>query len=185
MERELAIRARAGDHEAFSELARASIGRLTAVARLILHDEDRAQDAVQDALVDAWRDIRGLRDPDRLTAWLHRLLVRACYDQARRHRRRTVAEVAMSGDDGPTVADSQGSVAKHDQLERGLRRLTHEQRAVLVLVYYVDVSHADAARVLDIPVGTLKSRLNRSLQALRAALEADDRDAAVVRERFA
>lgn len=185
MDRELAIRARSGDHEAFAELAARTIGRLTAVARLILRDEDRAQDAVQDALVDAWRDIRGLREPERLEAWLHRLLVRSCYNQARRQRRRTVVEVALSPAEEPQVGDVQRSVAAHDQLERGLRRLTHDQRAVLVLTYYVDLPLADAARALDIPLGTMKSRLNRAVQALRAAIEADDREPAVAQERFA
>jgi RNA polymerase sigma-70 factor (ECF subfamily) len=185
MDRELAIRARSGDHEAFAELAARSIGRLTAVARLILRDEDRAQDAVQDALVDAWRDIRGLRDPDRLEAWLHRLLVHSCYSHARRDRRRTVVEVSLTPADEPKVADVQRSVAAQDQLERGLRRLSHEQRVVLVLTYYVDLPLADAARVLDIPVGTMKSRLSRATQALRAALDADDREPALAQERFA
>jgi hypothetical protein len=77
MQRELVERAMAGDHGAFAELARASIGRLYAAARLILRDDHRAEDATQEALVAAWRDLSALRDPDRFEAWLHRLLVRA------------------------------------------------------------------------------------------------------------
>jgi DNA-binding beta-propeller fold protein YncE len=86
MQRELVERAISGDHDAFSVLARASIGRLYSIATLILRDGDRAQDAVQDALVSAWRDVRAIRDPDAWDAWLHRLTVRACYraDPARR-----------------------------------------------------------------------------------------------------
>ncbi len=79
MQRELVERARSGDREAFSALAAASISRLYAVANLILRDGDRAQDAVQEALVSAWRDVRALRDPDAWDAWLNRLTVRACY----------------------------------------------------------------------------------------------------------
>ena len=88
MDRDLVIRAREGDHDAFAQLAARSIGRLNALARLILTDYSRAEDAVQDALVDAWRDFRGLRDPDRFDAWLNRILIRACQN-ARRPGHRT------------------------------------------------------------------------------------------------
>jgi len=86
--RDLVERAMAGDHDAFSELTRVSVGRLLAIARLILHDEAAAEDATQEALVAAWRHIHGLRDPDRFEAWLHRMLVNACYREARRTRSR-------------------------------------------------------------------------------------------------
>ena len=86
MQRELVIRAQGGDVEAFSTLTAGRSGRLLAAARLILRQDDRAADAVQDALLQAWIDLRSLRDPDRFDAWLHRLLVRACYRAAGRHR---------------------------------------------------------------------------------------------------
>jgi len=89
----LVVRAQAGDHEAFSALAAGSVSRLLAAARLILRDEDRAQDAVQEAMVDAWLDVRGLRDPDRWDAWVRRLLLRGCYRAAKRERNRRVVEV--------------------------------------------------------------------------------------------
>ncbi len=95
MRQELARRAREGDHDAFSALVRETLGRLYTTARLILRDPDRAEDAVQDALIEAWRDIRGLRDLDRLDAWLHTLLVRSCYRTARKERRRTVVEIPL------------------------------------------------------------------------------------------
>lgn len=88
MQRELVIRAIDGDHDAFSALVRMSLVRLYTAASLILRDGDRAQDAVQEALVSAWRDVRMLRDPDAWDAWSHRLTVRACYRAARRQRRR-------------------------------------------------------------------------------------------------
>jgi RNA polymerase sigma-70 factor (ECF subfamily) len=175
VDRQLVIRAQEGDHDAFSRIAASSIGRLTAVARLILHDEYRAQDAVQDALVDAWRDIRGLRDPDRIDAWLHRLLVRSCYGQAKRAWRRDRVEVPLTPAHEPPLAEPHGVLESRDQLERALRRLSEDQRAVLVLTYFVDLPLAEAAETLGIPLGTMKSRLNRSMAALRAALEADAR----------
>ena len=93
--RRLVEHARDGDVEAFSQLASASIGDLYAVARLILRDTPRAEDAVQDALVEAWRSIRGLRDPDRFDAWMHRLLVRSCHRQRRAQTRRDVVELHL------------------------------------------------------------------------------------------
>src|ERR1700741_140953 len=98
MDRDLVLRARAGDHAAFSELAQRTIGRLTTVARAILRDEYLAQAAVQDALVDAGRDLRGLREPDRFDAWIHRILVRACRLRARREWRRDRIEGVLGSD---------------------------------------------------------------------------------------
>jgi RNA polymerase sigma-70 factor (ECF subfamily) len=185
VQRDLVVRAKAGDHDAFSTLAAGSIGRLLATARLILRDDDRAQDAVQDALVRAWLDIRGLRDPERFDAWLHRLLVRGCYHAARSDRGRRLVEVQLLPMDGPSTSDQQAALAARDQLDRAFRRLPTEQRAVLVLHHYLDMTDGEAADVLDIPLGTFKSRLNRANQALRAVVEADDRHVAVARESIA
>src|SRR6185503_20608384 len=93
MQRDLVERAMSGDHDAFSELARVSVGRLLVIARLILHDEAAAEDATQEALVAAWRHIRGLRDPDRFEAWMHRLLVNECHREAGKRQRRRTMEV--------------------------------------------------------------------------------------------
>jgi RNA polymerase sigma-70 factor (ECF subfamily) len=185
MDRDLVVRARAGDRDAFSQLAAGSLGRLNAIARLIVRDEGRAEDAVQDALVDAWRDLRGLRDPDRFDAWLNRLLVHACRNVTRRDWRRRRIELPLLATDGPFIPDIQQSSALTDEIERGLRRLTIDQRSVLVLSYYLDLSLADAASTLGIPIGTMKSRLNRALAALRASLEADARQTGLTAERLA
>ena len=174
MDRDLVIRAREGDHDAFAILAAGSIGRLNSLARLILNDYARAEDAVQDAFVDAWRDLRALRDPDRFDAWLNRLLIRACQNARRRDRRRQTIELPLVTE-GPAFSDVQAHVANADLLERGLRRLTIEQRSVLVLTFYLDLPQADAAATLGIPLGTLKSRLSRAIDALRAELAADER----------
>lgn len=179
------MRARAGDHEAFSALAAGSIARLLSTARLILRDDDRAQDAVQEALIDAWLDIRGLRDPDRFEAWLHRLLIRDCYRAAKRHRNLRTVEVSLLPMDAPLTADTQASLAARDLLDRAFRRLETEQRAVLVVHHFLDLPDAEAAETLDIPIGTFKSRLNRAKVALRAAVEADERRDAGQRESVA
>lgn len=173
-DRALVVRAQGGDRAAFSDLAAGRIDRLVVLARLILRDPTSAEDAVQEALVGAWRGLPSLRDPDRFDAWLRRLLIRACSEQAR-HLRRGVTELTLLPTDGPPVADGQLSLARRDQLERGLRRLPVELRTVLVLVYYLDLPLTEAAQAMGIPLGTVKSRLHRAHDALRAELEADAR----------
>ena len=174
MQRELVERAMAGDHDAFTELARVSIGRLYVVARLIVRDDGVAEDATQEALVAAWSHLGALRDPDRFDAWLHRLLVRSCYREVERRRRRGSVEVHVPVLEAP-VADSTSDLADRDQLERGFRRLDTDQRAVLVLHHYLGLSPAEAAEVLGVPPGTVRSRLHRATRSMRAALEADER----------
>jgi RNA polymerase sigma-70 factor (ECF subfamily) len=174
MQRDLVERAMAGDHGAYSELARASIGRLYATARLILRDDQRAEDATQEALVAAWRDLSALRDPDRFDAWLRRLLVRACYRETRRGKRRWAIEMEVRPSEG-SEPDPALDLADRDQIERGFRRLDPDQRTVLVLHYYLGLSLDEAADALGIPPGTVRSRLHRATQAMRAALDADTR----------
>ncbi|HYN70339.1 MAG TPA: sigma-70 family RNA polymerase sigma factor [Candidatus Eisenbacteria bacterium] len=183
--RDLVVRAREGDRDAFSELAARSIGRLTATARMILRDEYAAQDAVQDTFVEVWRSLPGLREPDRFDAWVRRLLVRACFKGARSSKRVNAVEIRLTAGDEPVIPGVERDLDIHDQLERGLARLSAEQRAVVVLVHYLDLPLADAAQALGIPLGTTKSRLNRATSALRAAIEADDREPTHVRERIA
>jgi RNA polymerase sigma-70 factor (ECF subfamily) len=164
----------AHDHEAFTELARLSIDRLHAIARLILDDAVRAEDAVQEALVGAWRDIAALRDPDRFDAWMRRLLVRACYREARRERARQVFEVTVLDLEHP-IPDGTRALADRDELDRAFRRLAPDQRALIVLHYYVGLPMTETAEALGLPVGTVKSRLHRTTRAMRAMLEADAR----------
>jgi RNA polymerase sigma-70 factor (ECF subfamily) len=176
MQRDLVERARKGDHDAFAELAGAAISRLDSAAWLILRDPEQAKDAVQNALVRAWRDLPTLRDPDRFDAWLHRMLVNACIDEARRLRRhRLDVDLADPNIASPVVRDETSSIADRDQLERGFLRLEPEMRAVIVLHHYLDLTVPDVAATLGIPVGTAKSRLNRALELMRAALDADTR----------
>jgi RNA polymerase sigma-70 factor (ECF subfamily) len=183
--RDLVIRARAGDRDAFSELVARSLGRLTAVARMILRDEYAAQDAVQEAFISAWRSLPGLREPDKFEAWMRRLVLRACFTATRRNKRVNAAEIRLTPGDEPAISDIQREFGIHDQLERGLARISAEQRAVIVLVYYLDLPLADAAQAMAVPLGTAKSRLNRATSALRAAIDADDRLPAPLGERIA
>jgi RNA polymerase sigma factor (sigma-70 family) len=172
---ELVVRARGGDRDAFSELVARSIGRLTAVARMILRDEYAAQDAVQDAFIEAWRSLPGLRDPDAFEGWMRRLLMRACFRLIRRNKRTSAVEIQLTPVDEPASLGLERQLAIHDQLQRGLARLAPELRAVVVLVYYLDLPYAQAADAMGVPVGTMKSRLNRATKVLRAEIEADDR----------
>jgi RNA polymerase sigma-70 factor (ECF subfamily) len=187
MRREVVVRAISGDHDAFATLVKASIARQFAVARLILRDGDRAQDAVQDAVVSAWRDVRGLREPDAWDAWLYRLTVRACYRAARAERNRTRVELHLLPDPEPASPfDLSIAVAERDRLERRLGELPLDQRVVMVLHFYLDLPLTDAADILSIPVGTAKSRLHRGLEALRGSMSAEaEPPAANPRERTA
>jgi len=170
---DLVLRARRGDREAFAVLAGMVVDRLYAVARLILRDADLAEDAAQETLVRAWRDLPALREVDRFDAWIYRLTVRACADIGRQ-RRRWRAELAVVPSE-PVELDRSAELADRDELERALRRLNEAQRTILVLTYYLGFAPADVADALDIPVGTAKSRLHYAIEALRAALEADAR----------
>ena len=183
MRRDLVEAARRGDDEAFEALATSAGDRLYAVARLILRSADLAEDAVQEALVHAWRQLPSLRDPDRFDAWLHRLVVNACADQGRQMRRWS-EQVRPLELDAP-INDDTGSVADREQLERGFNRLTPEQRAVVVLHHYSGFSAAEIAQMLGIPEGTARSRLYYATEAMRAALEADARPPAVAQNRTA
>ena len=174
MQRDLVERAMVGDHEAFSELTRLSTAKLYTIARLILRDSERAQDAVQEALVAAWRQLRALRDPDRFDAWLRHLLVRACYREARREQRRRTIESHVRPIE-TTTPDPGTTVADEDEVARIFMRLTPEQRALIVLHYYLGLPMQETSEILGIPVGTVKSRLNRTLQQMRATAEADAR----------
>ena len=177
MQRTLVERAQRGDRDAFTDLAAASLARLDFVARLILRDPDLAKDAVQNGLVRAWRvSANAYGYPDRFDAWIRRLIVRACLDEVRGQRRRPITTTVI--DIGqPAVADASTAVADQDQLERAFRRLRPEDRAILVLRHYLDLSVPDIADALRIPLGTAKSRLHRAMDELRAALEADARPA--------
>jgi RNA polymerase sigma-70 factor (ECF subfamily) len=174
VQRDLVVRAQGGDHDAYSVLAGATIGRLDAAARLILRDADQAQDAVQETLIRCWRDLPTLREPERFEAWLNRIFLNACRDQQRRAGRRRI-EVSLPETLSYAVPDGQSATSDRDQVERGIRRLEPEHRTILVLHYFLGLPLAESAAAIGVPVGTAKSRLHRATQALRATLDADER----------
>ena len=172
MRTRLVERARDGDDVAFSQLVDLDGDQCYAIAYRILRDVERAQDAVQQAFLLAWRDLPKLRDPERFSPWLRRLLVNACYEEHRRHRRWSTRIRALPVD-GPVSADPTVSVDDRDRIERAFLRLTPEHRAVFVLHHHAGLSLADIADVVGVPVGTVKSRLHHAIRSLRAALVAD------------
>ena len=172
MERDLVERARKGDRDAFASLVHQVSDALYAVAHRILRDTYLAEDALQNALITAWRQLPHLREPDRFEAWVHRILVHACYAEARRSRRWATNVRALPAD-GPAGPDAHLSVADRDELERGFRRLPLDQRAVFVYHHYLGLPLVEIAETLGIPAGTARSRLHYATRALRAAIAAD------------
>jgi RNA polymerase sigma-70 factor (ECF subfamily) len=170
---ELIGRAQHGDEEAFASLAVAAGDRLHAVAHRILRDTELAADATQQALLSIWRDLPQLRDPARFDAWSYRLLVRACYSEARRTRQWSPNLHVLPTESA--AGEGLSSVVDRDQLERGFRRLSFDHRAVVVLHHYLDLPLGEVADVLGVPAGTVRSRLHHAMRGLRAALEADAR----------
>jgi RNA polymerase sigma-70 factor (ECF subfamily) len=173
VDRALVERAQHGDRDAYASIATNASHRLFAVALRILRDHDAARDALQTTLVEIWRDLPDLRDPERFEAWSYRLVVNAC-NAAQRRARRTIA-AAESLPSSVSVGDSQSQVALRDELERAFMRLTVDQRAVLVLQYYQDLSVAEIATSLGVSPGTVKSRLHAARRVMRAAIDADSR----------
>ena len=174
MRRDLVERAMAGDHDAFSELARISIGRLYATACLILRDDRSAEDATQEALVAAWRDLSALRDPDRFEAWLHRLLVRACYREA-----------GADDGDGRSSSTSGGTSGRRRSRDSTSPTATSSSAVSAASMptsgrswSFTTTSACPSMRprdALGVPPGTVRSRLHRATRAMRAALDADAR----------
>jgi RNA polymerase sigma-70 factor (ECF subfamily) len=173
MDPELVTRAQRGDQAAFARLLGELDGRFHSVAFGILRDMHLAQDAVQQAMLQIWRDLPQLREPAAFDGWAYRVLVRICQAESKRAKRWLPALPAPGPD--PIAARELGRVVDRDELERGFRQLTVEQRSIIVLHHYLDLSHERAAEILGVSVGTARSRLSRALQALRAALEAEAR----------
>ncbi|MDQ2689692.1 MAG: RNA polymerase sigma factor [Chloroflexota bacterium] len=184
MHEELVRQAQRGDVEAFDSLARLVGDRCLAIAVRILRDIDLAEDAVQAALLLAWTDLRALRDPTRFEPWLHRILTNACYAEAKRRKRWYEGPRILPVEDayGP---DEYLTVDDRDLLERAFRRLTVQQRAVLVFHHYLGLSISEVAARTGLPLGTAKSRLHYAARALRASIKADARGTAHSQERMA
>ena len=172
MDRDLVEQARTGDREAFAVLVHQVSDGLFAVAQRILRDPSLAEDALQNALVLAWRQLPHLRELDRFEAWIHRILVHACYDESKRARTWN-ANVRILPMEGPSTPDGSAVVADRDELERAFRRLPIDQRAVFVLHHYLGLPLVEIAAMLEIPAGTARSRLHYAMLGLRDALTAE------------
>jgi RNA polymerase sigma-70 factor, ECF subfamily len=169
MDPSLVRRAQGGDEVAFTLITRAASAHFNQVAFRILRDRHLAEDAVQQALVEIWRKLPTLRDPERFDGWSYRFLVHACYREGKRYRE---AFRVIPGNLELAHPDAAHTVSDRDQLERGFRRLSVDHRAVVVIHYYLDLSIEDTAEALGIPIGTAKSRLSRAMAQLRLALHA-------------
>lgn len=184
MDLELVERAKRGDREAFTSLATARVNRCYALAYRVLRDQHRAQDATQQALLGAWRDLPNLRQPERFDAWLHRLVVHACYVQSRGERRWTarVRALPSSTVESPDIARQ---IVDRDALEQAFRVLSPEHRAVVVLHHHFGYQLTEIAASLGIPAGTARSRLHHAVRQLRAALNSNQGAADAAGERTA
>ena len=162
---ELVRRARAGDGSAFSMLVRRHERSCYATAYAITRSQWDAADAVQDALADAYANLATLRDPDRFGAWVSRIVVNRCNGLLRKRARilpmEEPPEPAAFVWDGP-----EGGI----DLMQAVQALAPDHREVIALRYFRDLKVADIAEVLGCPPGTVKSRINRALAALEAAL---------------
>lgn len=172
MERKLVEQAMHGDEGAFDALVGRVGDQLHSVARRILRDPYLAEDATQRALLEAWRNLPSLRDPDRFEAWLYRLLVNACHAEARRERRHRT-NLRLLESDEPAIPDSTSRIVTQQQLDQAFRQLGVEHRTVVVLIHYLGLSAGEAAEAMGTPVGTVRSRLHYALKKLRQAVEAD------------
>ena len=173
---DLVVQAQGGDHAAFERLAHVVSDRVHGVAFNILRDSDQAEDATQQTLLAVWRDLPQLRDPGRFEAWVYRIAVRACQAEARRTRRWLSVVSPWTGD-GPTVIDADlQAVADRDQFDRAFRRLSVDQRTVIVLHHYLGLTIEQVAEMAGVSDGTVKSRLNRGCARLRTALTVDATD---------
>ena len=167
MDADLVVRAQQGDEQAFALLAGHLYGQLRHVAVRILRDEDLAKDATQLAALDMWRYLPKLRDPAKFEAWAYRLLVNRCKREAKRRSR---PEPPLPPTPPP---DELGVVIDRDLLERGFRNLSVDQRTVLVLHHYAGMTVESIAETLDVPTGTVQSRMARALARLRRSLHVD------------
>ena len=155
----------AGDASAFDALVRRHRDRLWAVALRTLGDREDAADAVQEALISAFRNAGSFRGDSAVTTWLHRIVMNACFDRIRRHKSRPTVELP-DAELAATPVDTDTSLDVRD----ALARLPEDQRAAIVLVDLEGFSVADAADVLDVPIGTVKSRCARGRARLAVML---------------
>ncbi len=161
----------AGDAFAFEELVRRHRDRLWAIALRTTRDREEAADALQDALISAYKAAGSFRGDAAVTTWLHRIVVNACLDRMRRRQTRATVQLPEEGPYEP--ADGRDRVAERDTrmvVEEALGQLPVEQRAAIVLVDVEGWSVAETAAMLGVPEGTVKSRCARGRARLAVIL---------------
>ena len=173
MDQGLVERARAGDRDAFAGIVQVLGDRLYAIAVRILRDPDLAQDAYQEAMISAWRQLPFLRDAERFEAWVQRILINACYAESKR-RKRWTTNVRVLDLNEDVAGESGHAIHDRNQLALAFRDLTVEQRSVFVLHHHLGMPLVEIASTLGIPAGTARSRLHYATQALRRALDAGE-----------
>ena len=162
--------ARQGDADAFGALVSADLAAALGTARLVTGSADDGADAVQDALLSAWQGLGSLRDPQAFPAWFRQHVVRAALRIAKRRQR--VIELDL----GRVASDHElDRAVAIRQLDRAFDHLEPGDRLVLALRHAWDLPGSEIARLLDIPEGTVKSRVHAALTRLRAAYEAEER----------
>jgi RNA polymerase sigma-70 factor, ECF subfamily len=171
----LVERAQRGDAAAFDALVDLDIDRCLGIAYRITRDHGMAEDAVQQALLLAWRELPKLREPERYEVWLQRLLITACYQELRRQRRWRDRIVPLVLDGAGAAPDDIRSADDREALDRAFARLPADRRAIFVLHHHAGLPLATVAEIVGLPLGTVKSRLHYSTDILRAALAADAR----------
>lgn len=171
-DRELLAAHVGGDPNAFTELVRRHRDRLWAVAVRTMGDPDEAADALQDALISAFRSAASYRGDAAVTTWLHRIVVNACLDRLRRRAARPA--IPLGDRDLAHPRDAHGQVDTRLAVRAALATLPTEQQQALVLVDMEDLPVAEAARILGVPEGTVKSRCSRGRTALAALLREQD-----------
>jgi RNA polymerase sigma-70 factor (ECF subfamily) len=181
----LVLRARAGDAAAFETLVRPRLDRCFRLAWSILSNDADAADAMQDALVAAWRQLPRLRDPAAFDGWLNRVVANAALMQRRRRARRREVQVlpvgdqdvdataAAAPDSSPLAEDGPARIAERDAIVRAFMRVRPEERAILVLHHVEERPVAEIARMLGVPTGTAKWRLHEARRALERAMEVE------------
>ncbi|HET8786628.1 MAG TPA: sigma-70 family RNA polymerase sigma factor [Candidatus Limnocylindrales bacterium] len=184
---DLVRRFRAGEPDAFTEIVRRHQQRVYSLCLRMLGEADAAADVAQDTFLTVLRKLESFRGDAAFTTWLHRVAVNACYDELRRKRRRPILHVVSDDgpehDPGPSIADHADEVVGTSDAAAALASIPEEFRVAVVLADVQDLPYDQIAEILEVPVGTVKSRVHRGRVALAAALGIHDQGEPVPRSR--
>lgn len=153
---------------AFANLVDRDLDRAYRIAGVILGNGPDAEDATHDAVVQAWQSFARLRDSARFDAWFQRILVNVCRDRLRKRRRSPITELDLAG--SRTGVDGFAGIDDRLALDHAYTRLSPDQAITVVLRFHVDLTVEDVASLMNVPVGTVKSRLHTAMAAMQLAL---------------